>query len=126
MQLNSTTIPATGKHIEYDRETCEYAAYYDGNLVGFFGTPWQAESALDDIAYDVLTHPQASADAVAQYREELATSADIDAYVAQWNADVEYEHELVLDYADAWNADARQRVASAVVLLPADVVCSEV
>lgn len=56
MTLANTTAPATfAKHIGYDRLTKDYAAYLDGQVIGFFATHHEAEVALDQVAHDMLT-----------------------------------------------------------------------
>ena len=116
------SIPAEGKHTHYDRVTKQIAAYYNGQIVGYYRNESEAHEVLDDIAYQALTHNQPIADVVEDYRDELATDADIAAFVAEWNASADAEHDAVLDYADGWNAAARQRVPADVVLLPGDLV----
>lgn len=121
--LPEVATPAYRKEIVYDRESRDYAMYLDGELVGFACTYQEAEATLDQLVFELLSTPEVPvADVVEQYRTEAATSADIAAYVAEWNADAETEHDAILDYADAWNADVRQRVRADVVLLPDELV----
>jgi hypothetical protein len=42
------------KLIRYDRETKDFAAYVDGNLIGFYVTRFEAERACDDYVYEQL------------------------------------------------------------------------
>lgn len=43
------------KRIEYDRATRDYAAYLDGEFIGYFGSYHAAEVALDKLVYEALT-----------------------------------------------------------------------
>lgn len=56
--MQHTTIVPQGKYIAYDRETEDYAAYYDGQLLGYRATYAQAEQLADEHAYRVLRHQQ--------------------------------------------------------------------
>lgn len=49
--MTSTTFE---KSIRYDRETRDFAMYLDGEMVGYARTYHDAESALDQLAYDLL------------------------------------------------------------------------
>lgn len=49
-----TTTAAFEKSIRYDRETRDYRATLDDNLIGYFATYHDAEVALDQVAYDQL------------------------------------------------------------------------
>ena len=49
-----TTTPAFQKEIAYNRETRDFRATLDDNLIGYFATYHDAENALDQIAYDLL------------------------------------------------------------------------
>jgi hypothetical protein len=42
------------KHVEYDTITGDYAAYLDGDLIGFYPTRQTAQAALDDIVFKRL------------------------------------------------------------------------
>jgi hypothetical protein len=42
------------KHVEYDTITGDYAAYLDGDLVGFYATRQAAQVALDAIVFKRL------------------------------------------------------------------------
>jgi len=42
------------KRIEYSRETHDFAAYLDGELIGFFPSYHAAEVALNELAYETL------------------------------------------------------------------------
>lgn len=42
------------KEIRYDRKSRDYAAYLNGELVGFYGSYHEAEVALDYLASDLL------------------------------------------------------------------------
>lgn len=48
----STTTDA--KHIQYDRETRDWSATFDGQYIGSFPTPRAAEDALNDYALDLI------------------------------------------------------------------------
>lgn len=50
------SIPAQGKHIAYSRETRDYAAYLDGQLVGYFGSHGEATIELDRVVFERLSH----------------------------------------------------------------------
>lgn len=57
MTLASTTpISTFEKSIGYDRLTKDYAAYLDGQLIGWFNSYHDAEVELNRVAYDWLTH----------------------------------------------------------------------
>lgn len=43
------------KEIVYDRETRDYAMYLDGELVGFARTYHEAEVALDQLVFELMT-----------------------------------------------------------------------
>ena len=126
MRRNSTTtpaIPSTGKYSCYDRDAGCIAGYYNGNLTGYYRNEAEAHEALDDIAYAALTHPHTPVEEIVEdYRSELATSADRDAYVAEWDASAENERDQLLVYAMDWNNDAFRRTPAEVVLLPDELV----
>jgi hypothetical protein len=42
------------KHVEYDTITGDYAAYLDGDIVGFYATRQAAQVALDAIVFKRL------------------------------------------------------------------------
>jgi hypothetical protein len=42
------------KYVEYDTITGDYAAYLDGDIVGYFSTRQAAQAALDAIVYKRL------------------------------------------------------------------------
>lgn len=42
------------KHIRYDRLTKDYAAYVDGNLIGYYRTRSEAEAACDAYTFERL------------------------------------------------------------------------
>jgi hypothetical protein len=42
------------KYVEYDTITNDYAAYLDGDLVGYFSTRQAAEEALDAMVFKRL------------------------------------------------------------------------
>lgn len=44
------------RHIQYDRETRDYAAYVGDVLIGFFSTYHSAEIACDEYIHDLLAH----------------------------------------------------------------------
>ena len=60
------------KSIRYDRETRDFAAYLNGELIGYFGKYSDAENALDQVAYDQLM------DGVALTAAELDGGSDAD------------------------------------------------
>lgn len=63
-------IPTTGKYIQYERQTRDYAFYYDGALVGFAKNYRDAETTLDTFVYELLTHTAIeSADQAAEVAE---------------------------------------------------------
>lgn len=43
------------KSIQYDRETCDYAMYLDGELFGFAKTYHDAEVTLDRMVFELMT-----------------------------------------------------------------------
>jgi hypothetical protein len=51
----STTILPQGKHVERDPITGDYAAYYDGEILGYRPTRLKAEELADQYAWDLLT-----------------------------------------------------------------------
>jgi hypothetical protein len=61
-QRTPATIPATGKHIQYDRETGDYAMFLDGEIVGYAASHHEAETTLDTLVYEILRRamPQAA------------------------------------------------------------------
>lgn len=42
------------KEIKYDRESRDYAMYFDGELVGFARTYQEAETTLDQLVFELL------------------------------------------------------------------------
>jgi hypothetical protein len=52
--MSSTSIPP-GKHVERDPETGDYAAYYDGQLLGYRATKPEAEDLCDQHVWNLLT-----------------------------------------------------------------------
>jgi hypothetical protein len=53
-----TTATSFTKEIAYDRETRDFRATLDGNYIGHFGSYYEAEVALDQVAYDMLMDGQ--------------------------------------------------------------------
>ncbi len=51
-----TTQTTFEKSIRYDRETGDFCATLDGQLIGFFASRHAAEVELDRVAFDWLTH----------------------------------------------------------------------
>lgn len=49
-----TTTLTNAKAIIYDRETRDFAAYFDGELIGFFASYLAAECALNDHALSLI------------------------------------------------------------------------
>jgi hypothetical protein len=45
-----------GKHIERDPITGDWAAYYNGNLLGYRSRRDQAQTLADQHVYDLFTH----------------------------------------------------------------------
>lgn len=43
------------KEIKYDRETRDYAMYLDGELIGFARTYHEAEVALDQLVFELMS-----------------------------------------------------------------------
>ena len=69
-----TTTTTFEKSIRYDRETRDYRAELDGQLIGFYPSYHAAEVALDQVAYDRLMDEQAVvADEAAQVDAEQHT-----------------------------------------------------
>jgi hypothetical protein len=52
--IAAPAIPETGKHIAYEPATRDYAMYLDGDLIGFARTYHEAETTLDQLAFDLL------------------------------------------------------------------------
>jgi hypothetical protein len=48
--------PSPGKHIEYDPITGDWAAYYNGQLLGYRKRQDQAQTLADQFVYDLLRH----------------------------------------------------------------------
>lgn len=42
------------KEIVYDRETKDFAAYLDGELIGFYPTYHEAEVMLDQLVFELI------------------------------------------------------------------------
>jgi hypothetical protein len=57
----STTIPQTGKFIQYDRTTKDYACYLDGMLIGYAPNYSAGETLCNDTYYEQLSHASAPA-----------------------------------------------------------------
>jgi hypothetical protein len=51
--MSTTSIPP-GKHVHRDPETGDYAAYYDGELLGYRATKPEAQALADQHAYNLL------------------------------------------------------------------------
>jgi hypothetical protein len=51
------------KLITYDRKTGDFAMYLNGELVGYAATYLQAESALNNLVYELLSRPSVPAPA---------------------------------------------------------------
>ena len=104
----STTDATYRKEIRYDRETRDFAMYLDGELIGFARTYHEAEVALDQLVFELL-----SGDATAT-ATELDAGSDVDAIAAD---------TLVI------RADAPAQLAAVVqadaLLLEADAVLGE-
>jgi hypothetical protein len=52
----SESILPLGKHIERDRETGDYAAFYDGELLGYRCTYEEAKTLADQYVFDLSRH----------------------------------------------------------------------
>jgi hypothetical protein len=50
--------PGPGKHIAFDRETGDYAAYYDGELLGYRRKHHEAQALADQHVYDLFQRGQ--------------------------------------------------------------------
>jgi hypothetical protein len=48
--------PGPGKHIAYDPITGDWAAYYNGNLLGYRKRQDQAQTLADQFVYDLFRH----------------------------------------------------------------------
>lgn len=68
-----TSTTTFEKSIRYDRETRDYRATLDDNLIGYFATYHDAEVALDQVAYDQLM------DGIALTGAEPDGGSDVDA-----------------------------------------------
>lgn len=53
--MSQQSIPP-GKHVEHDRATGDFAAYYDGELLGYRRARPEAEALCDQHVYDLLNH----------------------------------------------------------------------
>lgn len=60
-----TTATSFTKEIAYDRETRDFRATLDGNYIGHFDSYYEAEVALDQVAYDMLMDGQCDAECTA-------------------------------------------------------------
>ena len=61
-----TTATSFTKEIAYDRETRDFRATLDGNYIGHFDSYYEAEVALDEVAYNLVMDGQcATADRAA-------------------------------------------------------------
>lgn len=79
----TTFIPTDLKRIGYDRLTKDYAAYYEDQVIGFYPTYLDAETALNVYVLELLT-------------EGLAVSADdepTDEYEIQYE-NIPYPHGI--------------------------------
>jgi len=50
------TILPSPKEIRYDRESRDYAMYYEGQLIGFARTYQEAATTLDTFVCELLCH----------------------------------------------------------------------
>jgi len=50
------SAPGPGKHIERDPITGDWAAFYDGYLIGYRPKRDQAQTLADQYVYDLFTH----------------------------------------------------------------------
>lgn len=48
------SIASTTREIAYDRASRDFAAFLDGNLIGYYPSYLKAEEALDDHVYELL------------------------------------------------------------------------
>lgn len=71
-----TTATSFTKEIAYDRETRDFRATLDGNYIGHFDSYYEAEVALDQVAYDMLMDGQCTT------ATELDGGSDIDTIAA--------------------------------------------
>lgn len=53
--MSRQSIPP-GKHIERDRLTGDWAAYYDGELLGYRRTKTEAQALADQHVYELFLH----------------------------------------------------------------------
>lgn len=53
-----TTATSFTKEIAYDRETRDFRATLDGNYIGHFDSYYEAEVALDEVAYNLVIDGQ--------------------------------------------------------------------
>jgi hypothetical protein len=56
--LPPPAAPGPGKHVAFDRATGDYAAYYDGQLLGYRATHPEAQALADQYVHDLFTHGQ--------------------------------------------------------------------
>jgi hypothetical protein len=52
---NTNTAPRYEKEITYDRATRDYAGSIDGEIVGYFRSYHEAEIALDQLVFELLS-----------------------------------------------------------------------
>jgi hypothetical protein len=63
--------PAVGKHVCYDPGTHDYAAFYNGELLGYCQTRPEAENLADDHVYQLSRRQTVPADDLATCGEVL-------------------------------------------------------
>ena len=54
--LSRVEGPCPGKHIVFDPITGDYAAYYNGQLLGYRKRQDQAQTLADQFVYDLFRH----------------------------------------------------------------------
>jgi len=72
----TSTTATFEKTISYDRDAREFKAELDGNYIGHFSSYYEAEVALDLVAYDMLMDGQCTT------ATELDGGSDIDTIAA--------------------------------------------
>jgi len=93
------TTTAFEKTIAYDRESRDFRATLNGELIGYFPTHAAAEAALDQVAYDILMDCQCAAAA------ELDGGSDVDVMAEEVAAQVTYRHNLIVSQGTGWRVE---------------------
>lgn len=93
------TTTAFEKTIAYDRESRDFRATLNGELIGYFPTYSAAEAALDQVAYDILMDCQCATAA------ELDGGSDGDVMAVEVAAAVVRQHNLIVSEGKGWRVE---------------------